>query len=34
MQSKQIKTPHTHTLNDKGVMWPWHKRAGQAVEAL
>jgi hypothetical protein len=34
MQSKQIKTPHTHTLNGKGVVWLWHRRAGQAVEAL
>ena len=33
IQSKQIKTPHTRTLNDKGVMWLCHRRAGQAVEA-
>jgi hypothetical protein len=32
MQNKQIKTPHTYTLNDKGVVW--HRRAGRAVEAL
>jgi hypothetical protein len=32
IQSKQIKIPRTYTLNDKGVVW--HRRAGQAVEAL
>jgi hypothetical protein len=33
MQSERIKTPHTHTLNDKGAVWLWHRRARQAVEA-
>jgi len=29
----RVSKTHTHTLNDKGVVWLWHRRAGQAVEA-